>query len=496
MSTPQEKLQSIENGLQIAEFIQANRESINQTYGRSSIGKPTTKERTKAWETFTGDKDNTPRRPQRRGKSLPRIAENESSISDDGNVKSSRHLPAGEETGEIEQTTGDNSGRNAESTPLPDEEGESSNIQNSQPSARGGGLDSNGDGELNEGSNNNESTDGSGGSENRRGAVNNDDKITEQGPARKTIVDTTQNDLDKMLDEMKPAPKRSLKMAENLKEIESSLPDYEPVVKKTTEGSTQYPRLVGKPMLMSGATHVVHQSHQTQSDSDAGVESAPSSADSVKMISPLFESIRDDNDKRLKSLEEKMDKLLENQAKIMTKLNSVLEIREDISNIKNALTNQSLALSTIDNYISELMIVIPKSGIDDDTDDFEKKVNPDLKMVIGRDNSRGRKEVMKQSSVMEKIDVGDDLFIPNEINEDYITQPIDNTKNNAAKFVPTEDPTSARILKAIIRKETKNDTLISQLYELIDSSFRIIPMSDIYDAVMELIEIDKKNSEE
>ncbi|UVG43985.1 MAG: V protein [Angavokely henipavirus] len=43
---------SINNGLEIIKFIKQNRKAIQETYGRSSIEKPSTKERTREWEDF------------------------------------------------------------------------------------------------------------------------------------------------------------------------------------------------------------------------------------------------------------------------------------------------------------------------------------------------------------------------------------------------------------------------------------------------------------
>uniref|UniRef100_A0AAU7T287 Non-structural protein V n=1 Tax=Gainesville rodent jeilong virus 1 TaxID=3163281 RepID=A0AAU7T287_9MONO len=46
----------VQDGIETINFIQQNKEDIQKTYGRSAIEKPTTKERTKAWEAVSAGK--------------------------------------------------------------------------------------------------------------------------------------------------------------------------------------------------------------------------------------------------------------------------------------------------------------------------------------------------------------------------------------------------------------------------------------------------------
>ncbi|UQM99594.1 V protein [Meliandou mastomys virus] len=55
--TTSELKKLVQDGMETIEFIQQNKEDIQKTYGRSAIEKPSTKERTVAWEKFTKDKN-------------------------------------------------------------------------------------------------------------------------------------------------------------------------------------------------------------------------------------------------------------------------------------------------------------------------------------------------------------------------------------------------------------------------------------------------------
>lgn len=496
MSTPEQKLASVENGLKIAEFIQANRESTNPTYGRSAITKPTTKDRTKAWEAFTDRQNQHARGSKRRSQSLDGNPEDEGSVPDDGNDESSGYLSSAEKSGDEPVSDRDNSGRDAEGATESDEEGEDSDVSDNEYFARGGSPNRDRNEESVDSSSNIKSTPGGGGSEDRGRAVNNDDKVVKPKAKTHSVKETTQEDLEEMMEDIKPQPERRLQFFESLKEIESAIPAVQQVVKKTTDENIQLPQQAGRPLSRSGAIPPAPQSPRLQEDCAAYAENAHPSANYARMTNKQILAIEEIVTSRTKPLEAKIDTLLDNQNKIISKLNAILEVKEDIDNIKKTITNQSLALSTIDGYISELMIAIPKSGIDVEDEEQNPKVNPDLRVVIGREKSRGRKEIIKPYEDSQKIEVGDDLFIPPEVSEEFITKPIDNTVNNAAHFVPSEDRTSATILKAIVRKETKNSALIYQLHELIDSCFGTIPMTEIYNSVKELLKIDKESANE
>nr|4CO6_D Chain D, Phosphoprotein [Henipavirus nipahense]4CO6_E Chain E, Phosphoprotein [Henipavirus nipahense]4CO6_F Chain F, Phosphoprotein [Henipavirus nipahense] len=47
-----DKLELVNDGLNIIDFIQKNQKEIQKTYGRSSIQQPSIKDQTKAWEDF------------------------------------------------------------------------------------------------------------------------------------------------------------------------------------------------------------------------------------------------------------------------------------------------------------------------------------------------------------------------------------------------------------------------------------------------------------
>lgn len=60
-----DKLALVENGLEIVEFIQKNKEQIQKTYGRSTIQEPSIRDRTKAWENFIHDNSHRSNRSER-----------------------------------------------------------------------------------------------------------------------------------------------------------------------------------------------------------------------------------------------------------------------------------------------------------------------------------------------------------------------------------------------------------------------------------------------
>lgn len=491
MSSIAEKLESVENGLKIAEFIQANRTIPPKTYGRSAISKPSTKDRAKAWETFTNSEDSSSRGHEGGAKSSTRNPETESELFNEDNGGVTGSFSPSIDTVTIREDAGTDSGRNVESIAESVENGEHLYIKDHAYPLGGRDPEQRRNEEPQEGGKDNSGSHANDGPNNRGGPINRDDKAPTAAPRNQSIKETTLEDLEEIAEETDPENARPLQCREMIRELKEMIPPPAQVVKKTTDESIQSLPLVERHTSKPGATQDVPLSHQNQESTPADVGNAQEFANSAKESIEGEIEYDDEIYQRLDSVEAKLDVLMENQAKIMTKLNSIMEIKEEISTIKKTLTNQSLAISTVEGYISELMIAIPKSGIPENDENEPKQVNPDLRMVIGRDNTRGKKEITKNYSDKDMIDVSDDILIPPEIDQSYITQPIDNRKNNAANFVPTEDMTSVRIIKSIIIKETRNDNLIEQLFDLIDEHFGVTPIAEIYDTIKELIFLDK-----
>lgn len=493
MSTPEQKLALVENGLKIAKFIQANRDITNPTYGRSAIAKPTTKERAKAWEDFTSGSDTNTGRHERGTESQTRTPEKESPTSSDSNGQRKGAVSSSKDDPEQSLSDGGDSSWDGKSSTQSNEEWESIHIKDNPHSTGRGSAQQTGGAKSKESITDNRKSYGGDGEEDGRRTDNDSDAITSGQQPNKSVKEATKEDLIQIMDENIPTPRRRLKSHDALREIKDMIPEPSNILKKTTEENTPSLLSMVKPILNHGVIQDVPQSQLMQGEQNADVEDALPHVPFAREKQAMEDSNGNSTNRRLTSLEGKIDTILENQNKILSKLNSLLEIKEEINGIKKTLTNQGLALSTLDGYMSELMIAVPKSGIDLETQNGE--INTDLRMVIGRDNSRARREIIKPYTDQDKIEVGDDLFIPPEVDDRFITKEIDNSQNNAAHFIPTEDMTSVRIIKSIIRKETTNSLLIDQLYEILDNCFGQLPISEIYETIQELLFIDKNSSD-
>nr|WPV62400.1 MAG: phosphoprotein [Jeilongvirus anhuiense] len=493
MSKGTDRAQSIENGLAIAEFIQENRGNIQATYGRSSIGGPTTKDRTKAWEMYI-DKTNK---------------------DDSGQERSSQGS-----AGKAEIKSNDGAGDSD-----PDERGELRRLEDWYKAAGQGDYDSGYAGDNFSSANRewNSSTsdvhDHEGGfisnqsgkeeSKTRnetgdqhasfsRGNDTERDSSADQGipedqsiETRNDIPDATLEVLDEVIDETDPVPTKKLQGIATIAKAMSTIPEESQVVKKTTEENIQSLKMRMDLSLKAGATPNAPQSLPHLDDSSAPVENAQRNAQNARMsasdeLSPISPSTTIQSSFTT-NLEKKLDQLIENQEKIFKRLDSLLEIKEEIAAIKKTLANQSLAMSTIENYIGEMMIIIPKSGKDDIKDTGAIPKNPDLRPVIGRDNTRGKKEVTRSFNAKDKIEIGEDFYSIPIADEKYLPTPIDNNENNAANFVPKEDLASYRIIRNIIRDQIPNYDAQIQVIKFFDDSIGKVPIRELYSGIQEIL---------
>ncbi|AXR70614.1 phosphoprotein [Shaan virus] len=481
---------SVDNGLAIAEFIQENRSSIQSTYGRSSIGEPTIANRAKAWELYI---DRT----------------NSRNAGHEGKLKSINELPEGKgsettrvaETSEIEQSpknqnssSGDGSGDfnfrfpgdssesdigvwSKNSSDLSDVEGRSISISEGEAEPE---TSNDVPSQVNESSRDHA----------REGADQADEQVVSSNDQETTTIieNPSKESIASIMEESGPMPKRRLKNASRIKETVDAIPADTPIVKKTTGENIQLQKKTDKLELSAGATQSAHPSPQIQSSTNADVDTAQDHVHYAKMTEESHPLSKTDTNQI--ALEKKLDKILENQEKILKKLEVLSEVKEEVNAIKKTLSNQSLALSTIENYIGEMMVIIPKSGVPEDENNHKITKNPDLRPVIGRDSTRGKKEVIRPMTDRERIDIDEDFYNIPVVDEKYFVKPINKQENNAANFVPKEDKTSYRIIRDIIRKEVKDPEARDAVIKLFNDSIGKVPINEIYDGIRMLVYTD------
>lgn len=483
MSNPLEKIADIDNGLQIAEFIQKNREEINKTYGRSAISGPSTKQRVIAWSQHISDTNAKDDRSQRGRSSSTGDQAAKSSVPLHDDKKAARSLSA--DGSEISYTNDNrnNSSWDASDTIVSDSDWETLLAEDNSYLERGGDTLTTGGTEPNNSSKGDDGVDKSNGLPDRKEL--NDDNDPVNTVTKSGLKDTTSEDLEDLIGETDPTPLKKLTNTTLLQDLSYRLNDNNTVVKKTTEENTPSKKETERQSSPAGATQCALLSQQDETNSHVFAASAQRSAQDVLQTRLTNEGKIFPQNNTSGHLEKKIDEILENQVKILAKINAVLEIKEELSSIKKTLTNHSLALSTIDKYISDLMVVIPKSGIPDS--ETQHDTNPDLRMVIGRDHTRGLSEVKKLQNASNPIEVPEDLFVPPEVSQEYILKDIDNTKNNASNFVPTDDLVSKEIICQIIKRNVHDPTLQEDLISLVQESYGKIPLKEVYSTINQFI---------
>lgn len=493
MSRSQDRASSIENGLAIAEFIQENRGNIQATYGRSTIGEPSTRDRTKAWEIYI-NKNNKADNRQKGNESSTSSEAKDESIDHSGNSDTDeggqlRRLQewynasgqgnynsgyAGDNFGSVDREWNQDSPNihGDEGGPILDIQGETepetSNETGDQYATPSGRSDPKGGSAIDKG-------------------ISNDQSMNQKNE----VLDATKEVMSEVIEESDPIPAKRLQSISNIAKAMSTIPEESQIVKKTTGENIQSLKMRMDSSLKAGATPNVPQSLQLQENSTAPVENAQTNAQSAQMtpndeLSPVSTNTTI-NSGFNNNIEKKLDQIIENQDKIFKKLDSLLEMKEEISAIKKTLANQSLAMSTIENYIGEMMIIIPKSGKEENKDLGAIPKNPDLRPVIGRDHTRGKKEVTRHLNQREKIDVGEDFYSIPVAEEKYIPTPINNNENNAANFVPKDDLASYRIIRNIIRNQLPDYDAQLQVLRFFDESIGKVPIKELYEGIQQIL---------
>lgn len=477
------QLTLIENGIQTVQFIQDHRDEIQKTYGRSSIDKPSTRERASAWEAYLESKTGDAPRPRRRRESKENSDE---AGSKEGNRDSGQGIgdPSLSGSENIEPgNNGDNQGG----------DGEDSAEFNS-----GTGEDSGreGNGADRGGTSVSQGADGSEGGNPPDEVPDRDyariallDQATEDHLAGKEVGgklevrEADPTDIAQILQEEASKTHRRLRGIRNLSKSSESEDGEASPVKKGIAGSTASMSSRGRPISGNGAILRARQLPSTPPNRSASADDARRPAQTVRETSSDDElggfAPADSND----DLRDKMDRILENQSYIIQKLNLLSEMNEEIKGIKKILTNHGLSLSTIESYINDLMIVIPKTGAGPDNNNEER--NPDLRMVVGRDKNRGLSDVQRMRR--HAVQFGEELGGRNEVDPQFLQESLDFNRNNAANFVPEGGPISRSIIMTLIKRKVKDPEMQHQLIELIDTMSGELSMKEMYYQIREII---------
>lgn len=486
MSIGDKLSESVEHGLKIAEYIQENRENIQKAIGRSSIRDQDRAENAAKWKALIEKTISTNNRSEGSKGSTNGEREGSGSEVESPFTREGRDLSTTENTVTGSLHGGDNSGRNGADTSIGSGENKESDRVSIGKVNRGRSVITTGNDKPKEGNQDYEnphgSNDGDGGASNKGSTDGGDNP-----PSRiLSVKETTQEDLKEIMEESLPSPVKKLTNLSTLSEATKDISNIPAVVKKTTGKNSVSMKSTERSGSGHGATQSVGKSPLNQDSSRADVENAQDGVITAEMTqmqdqSDISQSLNNNNE-----ILDKLNEILENQKKIMDLIPTVQTIKEEINNVKKILTNQGLALSTIDGYISELMIVIPKSGKNESPEG--KAINPDLRMVIGRDHTRGRSEVTKKYNQNDKIDIGEDIYVIPEVDDVYLTKDIDNRYNNAANFVPSNDYISEEIIKNIVENEVGDPDLIDELYGIINSGIGVIPLEEIYAYIRSLLD--------
>uniref|UniRef100_A0AAU7E448 Phosphoprotein n=1 Tax=Otomys rat paramyxovirus TaxID=3141898 RepID=A0AAU7E448_9MONO len=472
----------VQDGIKTIESLQQNPQDVQKTYGRSAIQKPSTRTRVDAWESYIANHDHSGYKFKGSQGSEEGANEDESSRNPGNHggygdeSRSDRILPKTEkeepdqQVWNAEDNHGD-SGRSGRNSPSGLQQARQGGDSKSERDQEPEGY--NPDGEVDAG-------------EHRQiMLMDHEMSSVEIGAAKNygmKIRNATTEDFAQVFNEDAPRVHRRLRGINTM--IGQAGSDAETInpVKKGTAESTVSTLLGDVQLSGSGAIHNVHHSLLLQPSTDAHAEDAQSSVQDVQTTGFTVQS--DPSSQDYKELERKIDIILNSLDNITKRLDMIPEIKEEIKNTNKKITNLSLGLSTIEGYIKSMMIIIPGSGKPDDGEAAE--VNPDLKAVIGRDRTRGLKEVSHQRSTLENLEGGS--VSAGVIEEQYITRPLNFTTSNASNFVPTNDRASYFTIVAMIKSEVKDIKKRQGLIDWFTNSLDEYDILDLYKMLREALD--------
>lgn len=476
-----EQAKSVDNGIKIIEFIQKNQEQLQKTHGRSAITGPPTRIRAEEWEKYLSNQNGAASGLSNQGSSISRTEEESSKGRNSGSGASIGSTSVSESNNNQSSCDRDNQGGDAENSDGKGQQRRSIPRSNSDPSVVIGDSNQSGDKEFGGCSQaclrSIQNAEGMGGP-----SVSNQHPT----PTRRgiTVIDKlSENDdvFDEVLQSDPAEQERRLKNVSKLKGLLEVQDTPVGPIKKGTEGNTVSMYSKESQPSESGAIQPVLESESNRYKRSVSADTVQESASCASLTESGQTPFS------LEEMHTKIDNLVNNQAKIIEKLNAVFEIKEEVNNIKKSVNNLSLAISTIESYISSLMIVIPGSGKSNNCDQSKSDLNPDLRMVVGRDKTRGINEVItrQQRNLVEPF--GEDIFTPPTLNSEVLLEPIKKEKNHAAKFIPSEDEISYKVIKAMIETKVEDKEIQQELIGLLDQNYGKIPLNLIYDEISQLL---------
>nr|UED37233.1 phosphoprotein [Paramyxoviridae sp.] len=300
-----------------------------------------------------------------------------------------------------------------------------------------------------------------------------------------TIKEPTGNELAELLS---APPSKLHKRLRGIKEIKipPKVDEGDSMdVKKGIEGSTVLTQSMGRQSSEHGATPSVRELEWYPELRRAYVDNAQesaSSAESREFVFPLTNI-----DQLGMTQNEKLNTILENQELIIKKLRKFEEIKAELSEQRKMINNLALAVSTVENYIASMMLIIPGSG--QQQGKSPTQLNPDLKPVIGRDQLRGLREVAekKKRTGIKDLDLGDILGEPTKVDPKFTQPKLDFSQNNAANFIPTEDDSSYRIIYKLILNRVSDPKRRQGVMDWVKSKIGKTPIKEIYTALDKIL---------
>nr|WPV62364.1 MAG: phosphoprotein [Jeilongvirus beilongi] len=481
--------QLVKDGIKTIELLQQSPEDFQKTYGRSAIQEPSTRARIQSWESRNPDHDYTGNKNQRSEGAKERANKSESAgtasadgghgdkPSNNGGDSQNEYQGSDQQVWDAAYNDG-NSGRDR------------GNTSGGFPSAgERGDIKQPGDQEF-EGYHPDGPVDAR--------EYNQISSMDHEMSAAELFGSTTQltsmrnattDDFAKVFEEGTPKVHRRLRGITAVVPAPRTTGGTANPVKKGTDESTASTLLGDVQLSGSGAIHNVHPSLLHQPKKNAHAENAQGSVQDVSTTGAIGQS--DEAAHFDQEIEGKLNLVLKELDSISKRLDYLPEIKEEIKNINKKITNLSLGLSTVENYIKSMMIIIPSSGKNETKDPPE--VNPDLKAVIGRDKTRGLKEVALQRSDLESLELPSTPRT--EIDPKYITQELDFSRSNAANFVPTEDSGSFYTIVAMIKDEIDEVKRQQELIDWVSSAMLKFPTEQIYKIVREALDAENDDTD-
>nr|WPV62425.1 MAG: phosphoprotein [Jingmen bat jeilongvirus 7] len=478
---------SVSNALAIAGYIEENREKIISEHRK---GTPSWRETISLAASFPKRASNPPGPVRRNGiKSDPHEGDpqEDGQNSDRGSRQETSPEPI--PTGDLRESlhNGDHSDRDVED---PDDEGDArgGGSRNTDDSADDGG-DSNSEGdkppESSIGVRERADVDGRELDQRKHGQTSRDER--RQGIGLNEDNQIEEEDFNLLIDSQDTTNTKSLTSFGFIEQISKTDTNEQPVIKKTTEENSASVNVEALSSLSHGVTQCVHQSKSPPPEKSVGVENAPNIAQPVN---------NDDNQQKNDhgtALERKIDSILENQTKILDKLALIGEVKEEIIGIKKSIHNLGLTVSTIESYVNSLLIVIPKSGNNsgtsgqDEASKDTKIVNPDLKMVIGRDQRRGLNDFKNKQTKLNDPRYGENMFEVIELDEAALLPSINKEENHAAKFVPSNDQISERVIEELIKRKVKDPEIRENLITLVRKNSGAVNPKVMYNEIKNML---------